>query len=40
MKKQLLLFDFDGTIADTFHHIIEISNRLAAEFSFNLIQPH
>lgn len=40
MKKQLLLFDFDGTIADTFHHIVEISNRLASEFSFNLIQPH
>ena len=40
MKKQLLLFDFDGTIADTFHHIVEISNRLAQEFSFNPIQPH
>lgn len=40
MKKQLLLFDFDGTIADTFHHIVQISNRLAKEFSFNRIRPH
>lgn len=40
MKKQLLLFDFDGTIADTFHHIVDISNRLSTEFSFNFIQPH
>ncbi len=40
MKKELLLFDFDGTIADTFHHIVQISNRLAREFSFNRIHPH
>lgn len=39
MKKQILLFDFDGTIADTFLHIVEISNRLSKEFNFNLIHP-
>lgn len=40
MKKQILLFDFDGTIADTFLHIVEISNRLSREFNFNLIHAH
>ncbi len=39
MKKQLLLFDFDGTIADTFLHIVNIGNRLADEFKFNPIRP-
>lgn len=40
MKKRILLFDFDGTIADTFLHIVEISNRLSGEFNFNVIHPH
>lgn len=40
MKKKLLLFDFDGTIADTFHLIVAISNRLSSEFAFNFIEPH
>ncbi|MBP9855081.1 MAG: HAD-IA family hydrolase [Candidatus Omnitrophica bacterium] len=40
MKKQILLFDFDGTIADTFMQIVEISNRLSPEFKFKLIHPH
>lgn len=34
MKKSIFIFDFDGTIADTYHYIIEISNRLAEEFKF------
>lgn len=40
MKKQTLLFDFDGTIADTFLHIVDISNRLAKEFKFKSIDPN
>ncbi|HBR15822.1 MAG TPA: carotenoid oxygenase [Candidatus Omnitrophica bacterium] len=39
-KKDILVFDFDGTIADTFHHIIEISNLLSKEFNFNAIHPN
>jgi len=37
MKKPILLFDFDGTIADTFHNILHIINRLAEEFHFRPI---
>ncbi len=39
-KKQTLIFDFDGTIADTLHLSIEISNKLADEFHFKKIGPH
>ena len=39
MKSPVLVFDFDGTIADTHHYIIEISNRLAPEFKYKLIAP-
>ncbi|VAW15654.1 Phosphoglycolate phosphatase [hydrothermal vent metagenome] len=34
-----IIFDFDGTIADTFHKIISISNRLAKELNFKTILP-
>lgn len=34
MKNPVLIFDFDGTIADTFHTIVRISNELADEFNF------
>ncbi len=34
MQKPILIFDFDGTIADTFQTIIKISNQLAEEFQF------
>lgn len=34
MKNRVLIFDFDGTIADTFHAIVKISNQLANEFQF------
>ncbi|MEM6264064.1 MAG: HAD-IA family hydrolase [Bacteroidota bacterium] len=34
MKKELLVFDFDGTIADTLSVAVEISNELAPEFDF------
>ncbi len=34
MKSRVLIFDFDGTIADTFNTIVKISNQLADEFQF------
>ena len=40
MKKHTLVFDFDGTIADTFHYTLQLSNRLSHEFNFNTIEPH
>ena len=40
MKAKILVFDFDGTIADTFQAMVEISNLLAAEFNFKKIEPH
>ena len=40
MKKDpILIFDFDGTIADTFHYLLRIGNRLSEEFNFNKIEP-
>jgi phosphoglycolate phosphatase len=30
----LFIFDFDGTIADTYHQVVAISNLLAAEFNY------
>ena len=40
MKHKILIFDFDGTIADTHQFIIEISNRLSHEFKYKPILPH
>ena len=40
MKIKILIFDFDGTIADTFQSMVEISNHLAGEFNFKKIQAH
>jgi len=39
LKKSVLIFDFDGTIADTFTSAVSIINRLAGEFHFNMIDP-
>lgn len=39
MKNSILVFDFDGTIADTHRFIVEIHNRLAEEFNFTPIRP-
>lgn len=36
----VFIFDFDGTIADTFKKILEISNKLSKEFNFKEIEPH
>ena len=38
-SKPILIFDFDGTIADTFHSLLRIGNRLALEFQFKSIDP-
>jgi len=40
MKSNLLIFDFDGTIADTFHFILDLSDKLAEQFNFNKIKPN
>lgn len=37
MNIKTLIFDFDGTIADTFEAMVEISNFLAKEFNFKHI---
>jgi phosphoglycolate phosphatase-like HAD superfamily hydrolase len=39
-KKHVLIFDFDGTIANTFYYILRIANRLSDEFQFNKISPN
>jgi phosphoglycolate phosphatase len=38
-RPRLLLFDFDGTIADTFDVAFEILNTLALEFGFRPLKP-
>jgi HAD superfamily hydrolase (TIGR01549 family) len=37
MADNILIFDFDGTIADTHHYIIKIANSLAPEYGFKKI---
>ncbi len=39
MQKPVLIFDFDGTIADTFNYLIKIANMLSNEFGFFKILP-
>lgn len=34
MQKKILIFDFDGTLADTFAVIVDITNHLATEFGY------
>jgi phosphoglycolate phosphatase len=34
-----IIFDFDGTVADTFDTIVDISNRLALEFGYKQAAP-
>lgn len=38
MSEKILIFDFDGTIADTHHYIIKIANGLAPEYGFKPIE--
>ena len=40
MRKNVLVFDFDGTIADTFNYIVMVSNKLSDEFNFRKIESH
>lgn len=37
MSRRTIIFDFDGTIADTHHFIVRISNRLAPIYGFRTI---
>lgn len=36
---KVFIFDFDGTIADSFDTILSITNRLAPEFGYPLVRP-
>jgi phosphoglycolate phosphatase len=38
-RPKLLIFDFDGTIADTFDIAVTILNKLAGEFGFRALHP-
>ena len=37
MQTPVMIFDFDGTIADTHHYMVALCNRLAPEFGYTLI---
>lgn len=39
MNQKVIIFDFDGTIADTVDALVVIANRLAVEFGFIQITP-
>ncbi|OUL30781.1 carotenoid oxygenase [Nostoc sp. T09] len=39
MTQKVIIFDFDGTIADTVHALVSIANRLALEFDYVQITP-
>ena len=36
--KKVVIFDFDGTIADTFGIFVQIANRLSTKFGYNSIK--
>src|SRR6476661_6679384 len=38
--RKVVIFDFDGTIADSFQMTLRIGNRLASEYSYRPVQPH
>lgn len=39
MTQKVIIFDFDGTIADTVDALVSIANRLASEFGYTQITP-
>jgi phosphoglycolate phosphatase-like HAD superfamily hydrolase len=39
MNKTVIIFDFDGTLADTLDALVSISNRLAVEFGYPATTP-
>jgi phosphoglycolate phosphatase len=38
--RKVVIFDFDGTIADSFQTTLRIGNRLASEYSYRPVQDH
>ena len=40
MRYRLAIFDFDGTLADSFHWFLGVVNRLADEHEFRRIEEH
>jgi phosphoglycolate phosphatase len=39
MSVKVIIFDFDGTLADTLDAIVNITNRLATTYGYKVIQP-
>jgi phosphoglycolate phosphatase len=39
MAVKAIVFDFDGTLADTYHAFVEIANRLSGEFGYKPVNP-
>jgi len=39
MSVKVIIFDFDGTVADTLDAVVNISNHLAREFGYRHIEP-
>lgn len=39
MSVKVIIFDFDGTVADTFDAIVKITNRLSSEFGYKPVTP-
>jgi phosphoglycolate phosphatase len=39
MQPRAAIFDFDGTIADTFEEVVQLLNSLASEFGYRPAQP-
>lgn len=39
MSKKVIIFDFDGTLADTFDALVVVTNRLALEFGYPPTTP-
>ena len=37
---ETIVFDFDGTIADTMKKVIEIYNQIALQYKFNLVNEY
>ncbi|MEY3256177.1 MAG: hypothetical protein RLZZ29_1312, partial [Cyanobacteriota bacterium] len=40
MTQKVIIFDFDGTIADTLDALVTIANRLAREFGYMQISAN
>lgn len=39
MALKVIIFDFDGTVADTYEAFVEIANRLSGEFGYKPVAP-